>query len=58
MSIGLRLAVATVVVAARRLATCTAAIACAWGITRWMPKTGADESGYAELNPLMGRNPS
>lgn len=40
------------------LATSTAAIACDWGMTRWMPKTGAYETGYAELNPLMGRNPS
>ena len=40
------------------LATSTAAIACDWGMTRWMPKTGAYERGYAELNPIMGRNPS
>lgn len=40
------------------LATSTAAIACDWGMTRWMPRTGAYEKGYAELNPIMGRNPS
>ncbi len=40
------------------LATSTAAIACDWGMTRWMPKTGGYEMGYAELNPIMGRNPS
>lgn len=40
------------------LATSTAAIACDWGMTRWMPRTGAYERGYVELNPIMGRNPS
>lgn len=40
------------------LATSTAAIACDWGMTRWMPRTGAYEKGFAELNPIMGRNPS
>lgn len=40
------------------LATSTALIACDWGMTRWMPKTGAYDRGYAELNPLMGERPS
>lgn len=40
------------------LASSTALVACDWGMTRWMPATGAYERGYVELNPLMGRNPS
>lgn len=40
------------------LATSTALVACDWGMTRWMPKTGAYERGYSELNLLMGSNPS
>lgn len=40
------------------LASSTALIACDWGMTRWMPKTGAYERGYVELNPLLGRRPS
>lgn len=40
------------------LASSTALIACDWGMTRWMPATGAYERGYVELNPLLGRQPS
>jgi hypothetical protein len=40
------------------LAASTALIACDWGMTRWMPQTGAYERGYVELNPLLGRTPS
>lgn len=40
------------------LAASTALVTCDWGMTRWMPKTGAYERGYVELNPLLGRTPS
>jgi hypothetical protein len=40
------------------LASSTALVTCDWGMTRWMPETGAYENGYAELNPLLGRKPS
>lgn len=40
------------------LVASTALIACDWGMTRWMPATGAYERGYVELNPLLGRKPS
>lgn len=74
MSTGMRLALVMVFVAALSgctkqvlfgdrtqkvlLATSTAAIACDWGMTRWMPRTGAYEKGFKELNPIMGQNPS
>jgi len=38
------------------LATSTLAIACDYGMTRWMANHYAD--GYRELNPLMGERPS
>lgn len=40
------------------LVASSALIVCDWGMTRWMPKSGAYERGYVELNPLLGRTPS
>lgn len=40
------------------LATSSALVVCDWGMTRWMPKSGAYEDGFVELNPLLGRQPS